>query len=1008
MEVKSILLLIIVFSSLSLLDCNNESKGKISTESYGFNDTIINNKKRKNKIKVDKFPRRKLPIDDGGVWEQLNILLDLTNFDLTYSEFPAEYASKKNIFIEAMNKAKTTLESFIKIFNAQERPEIPDSYKNEWQLSGWDTRYFGTEGTNSKNFDFGYNYGIFFKIAELEPDCVATSKILLNDGKKQPLIGLITINKLISIDKIELGYLEALMLHHFTHLLGFKLDKDDYDEEFIGIIKNQGTSYYVESPKVIDYAKKYFGCQETGNANEITRIELEIDHYNNPHWPSRILLGEYMTKFNYMEEQVISGFTLAFLEDLGYIKVDGYYTGGLMRFGKHKGCDFVKKKCVGEGKVFKNEFYYPENEPTDGSNSEESCSSGRLSRTLYKLKEYGSNIVNYQYYSNPKLGGFYPIADYCPIAVFSPSETSLFSGRCSSTKGKIKNSSLTQKIGESLSDRSFCALSSMVKSQVPDALTNDVRAVCFEMYCSDQSLTIKFGRDYFVCPREGGKIEGFEGFQGFLLCPDYNLICTAEGSALCNDMIDCVNKKIKEKEASFNYEYTIGTSQVSSEYLLPDNALKAGELSNTNNKCPQFCSHCGENKICKKCAPNFVIKNNICVSKVPHCFKYDVNEKCITCEENYVFVDGNDSECKSKTELGRKYIPDSEGSKNYVRCSTKITNCDECDSAINCISCFDNYGIVDDIHTACVDISNNNYYYNANEETYKLCSHGLTNCEKCNTIENIFNCLQCASGYSLVHKDTNVCSPTTDIENDNSIFTDDNKLNYYLCSDNKYHLVENCLKCHNKDTCDSCINDYFLFNSNKLCLSQRDIKDRYYKNPNDNNYYPCSSAIKGCEKCNNAATCIECNIAYDLDENNKCIPSSLINIRYYLDASTGRYVSCAKIENCEECTSATECTRCKSGYELGKGNKCKLSNNNKTRALATCAIVLSTIAIVGSIVAIVLIFFKNVLFGKSATKNGESSVNQKIEENIEDGDNIVFKNQNKRSIRNVSSSKDEN
>jgi hypothetical protein len=472
-------------------------------------------------------------------------------------------------------------------------------------------------------------------------------------------------------------------------------------------------------------------------------------------------------------------------------------------------------------------------------------------------------------------------------------------------------------------------------------------------------------------------------------------------------MIDCVNRKIKEKETTFNYDYDIETSQVSSEYL-NDNARKAGELSNNNNnKCPQFCSHCVENKICKKCAPNFIIKNNICVSKVPHCHEYDANEKCITCEENYVFVDGNDSECKSKTELGNKYIPDPEGPQNYVRCSTKITNCDECESATNCISCFDNFGIVDNDHTECVDISNNNYYYNANEGTYKICSDGLANCQKCNTIENTFNCLQCESGYSLLHKDTNECSSTTTIENDNSLFTDDDKLNYYLCSDNKYHLVENCLKCHNKETCDSCVNDYFLYNSNKLCLSQRDILDRYYKNPNDNNYYPCSSAIKGCEKCNNAETCIECTISYDLDENNKCIPSSLINIKYYLDESTGKYVSCSKIENCDECTSATECTKCKSGYELGDDDKCKLSDNEKTRALATGAIVLSTIAIIVSIVAIALICFKNVLFGKSATKNSELTVNQKIEENIEQADNVVFYQPNKRSIHNASS-KDEN
>jgi hypothetical protein len=64
----------------------------------------------------------------------------------------------------------------------------------------------------------------------------------------------------------------------------------------------------------------------------------------------------------------------------------------------------------------------------------------------------------------------------------------------------------------------------------------EVRAVCFNMLCSDKSLTIQVGEDYFVCPRGGGKINGV-GYDGYLLCPDYNLICTR--SVIYNDIFDC-------------------------------------------------------------------------------------------------------------------------------------------------------------------------------------------------------------------------------------------------------------------------------------------------------------------------------------------------------------------------------------------------------------------------------------------------------------------------------------
>ena len=47
-------------------------------------------------------------------------------------------------------------------------------------------------------------------------------------------------------------------------------------------------------------------------------------------------------------------------EDTGYYKAN-YYTGGLMRYGKGKGCDFINNRCVNSSndinEFFENEFY---------------------------------------------------------------------------------------------------------------------------------------------------------------------------------------------------------------------------------------------------------------------------------------------------------------------------------------------------------------------------------------------------------------------------------------------------------------------------------------------------------------------------------------------------------------------------------------------------------------------------------------------------------------------------
>ena len=94
-------------------------------------------------------------------------------------------------------------------------------------------------------------------------------------------------------------------------------------------------------------AAKYFGCGK----NNLKGVEmddfnsLETQDGNSIHWSARILLGDYMTSELYYTEQAISEITLASLEDLGYYEIN-YFTGGLMRFGKNKGCELFFQLLV--------------------------------------------------------------------------------------------------------------------------------------------------------------------------------------------------------------------------------------------------------------------------------------------------------------------------------------------------------------------------------------------------------------------------------------------------------------------------------------------------------------------------------------------------------------------------------------------------------------------------------------------------------------------------------------
>ena len=134
------------------------------------------------------------------------------------------------------------------------------------------------------------------------------------------------------------------------------------------------------------------------------------------------------------------------------------------------------------------------------------------------------------------------------------------------------------------------------------------------MYCSSNSLTIQVGEDYLVCPREGGKITS-DNYQGYILCPDYNLICTGISETntndLCNDIFSCISYRIKENEESLKYDYNIKTTQDSSIYKATGvSEDDCSELASTGGKCPQYCRQCKENRRCFQCKNSYGLQGD--------------------------------------------------------------------------------------------------------------------------------------------------------------------------------------------------------------------------------------------------------------------------------------------------------------------------------------------------------------------------------------------------------------
>ena len=1055
------------FSLYSLYNKNIFSKRKLEDEEDDFCNGIINDK--------DSFIPVKFFIDTINLEEVIR--------DSNINNY-------KNILIKSINNAANKIEEFITTYQLSQ-PTYSNEQISDFGITDWDKTIIGT-GSGRNYFIMNYTNIVWFKLlpnTEIK-NSIASSEIIINEGQcGRPQVGFIKLNEDINYSEYTSNYLDIIILQQLTHLLGFHKNFNNEIEDnppFIGLIKKEEDSdeYYVDSENVINYAKKYFYCPS------INKIPIKIDDNDLPHWPSRLLLGDYMADYIYPEEQVISGFTINFLKDLKYLDLKNSFTGGLMRYGKHQGCDFVNEKCIRynadnsyENK-YTNDFFYPTLD-SDFTNSEPSCSSGRLSKTVHILQAYSDDkISNYKYFLSPyELYGGLEFADFCPVSQYeNPSLNNIYAGRCSN-EDNIQDEEKNI-YGEIRSTNSFCALNTLVKKTSLGYDLDRVRAGCYNMYCSSQSLTIQVGEDYLVCPREGGKIKS-DNYNGYILCPDYNLICTGidENNSydLCNDIFSCIENQIKENEASLDYEYNIKTTQDSSEYKNADFSTDFCELDEEGGKCPQYCKQCKNNRRCFECKSDYdllgqndqstteiiscettttltngqyytkevnsytiyypcmnkiehcvkcsnantctecdekytVDNNNKCKEIVQNCDEYNADKSCKKCKVNYGLVKGEETSCILLTELSSQvsqkyYYTEGSDPEYYVKCSYKIENCEKCEGENNCIKCINNYGIIENDHSQCRDISSNEYYFDSTIQTYKLCSAKINNCKKCSQQNEIVDCIECDSNeYSLVHGDTVECILKTTILNDNSnnYFTDDDGINYYSCSDSFYHSVENCLKCNNKETCLSCKNGYLLLNSNNLCLSNSDLKKNKYVLIN-NVYKACSELMKGCETCTSGDKCTECNISYDLDINDKCIPTALSLTRYYKDPTTGKYISCEEITNCEECSSGTECTKCKSGYELDSTSTCiekendKDNDYDKIKALATGAIVLGVIATVVSITAIILLFFKNILFQKRNSNIVEptDSVNNKNDE-----ENEVVIQPSKRNIHNQAKNND--
>ena len=371
--------------------------------------------------------------------------------------------------------------------------------------------------------------------------------IIKDENTNRPILGVVELNTAIdTFTKNHIIFISNLLLHEISHVLAFNSDLFPYFnklpnlQQAVSDIEINGIKrQFLSTPKVVEKANQHF------NTDCLLGVELEDQGGSDTagsHWEARIMLGDYMIGVDY-PEIVISDITLAVFEDSNWYKVN-YYSGGLFKTGKNEGYNFLFSDYVNknnEESNFKLEFCNNQRDPF--------CSPGLIDRGYCYLGIYpeDENIPKkYQYYSNPLKGGW-DIANYCPVMQndYEKANNFYYYSRCNI----IGKENYTE-IGEKLSNTSFCFMSSLVKSSLSEEIKNkysNEKAICYEVIQCDNTLkhyTIKIGETEFTCTN-GNNIESYEieGFEGTITCPPYNRICS--GTKLCNDLYDCVEKKIE-------------------------------------------------------------------------------------------------------------------------------------------------------------------------------------------------------------------------------------------------------------------------------------------------------------------------------------------------------------------------------------------------------------------------------------------------------------------------------
>ena len=469
-------------------------------------------------------------------------------------------------------------------------------------------------------------------------------------------------------------------------------------------------------PKMLARAQTAFGC------SAMVGMELEnqgTTGTSGSHWEKRLMSNDFMIG-TIIIDMLYSDITLALFEDSGWYTVNYDYTTPTT-WGHGRGCDFVNQNCITGGVA-----QFPE--WCTAADTNNACSSTHTVKASCNFATYTNALTSYyQYFTSPNDGGQDSYTDYCPYAVpFSD-------GDCKN-RGYAPTWYSPTAYGEKVCDTCMCFTGTTVRAG--RVTSGALRALCYDVTCSDTVATITLGTTKVACPVEGGQLPNISGFTGYLNCPKFSELCgTRPCINGCWGVGKCVN----------------GVCQCDSGYSGVDCSIT----------CDASCQQCSgpASTQCSVCNIGGILDaaSGVCSYCDVTCLTCSgpAATQCLTCVSHATAVAGA---CQCSSGYAR--------SLDRATCVACHGSCLECSGALStgCISCLQNASLVDAISPGTCVCSVGRYMQADFScalcaDTCATCSGALvTNCLSCNanaTAQQDGTCA-CNLGY---FRTLAVCSP---------------------------------------------------------------------------------------------------------------------------------------------------------------------------------------------------------------------------------------------------------